>query len=692
MNVNKGQWYKNAYRRNVVDMHISDCSEEFLSQFDADSYVSMLTRTRAKSAVIYAHSHVGYCLYPTRAGKMHPNLRGRDIFGEMCQKCGENNIAAVGYMSLIFDTYAYDEHKDWAIVNADGNPQTGNGRYGVCCPNNKEYRDYTAAIAKEIVSGYELDGIRFDMTFWPGVCYCESCKKRYADETGGEMPKIINWHDSKWAIFQRSRESWLVEYAEFMTKAVRDANPEVTIEHQSSTFASSWGFGVNAELAKHSDFLQGDFYGGYVQGSTACKLFYNLTPNLPFGFETSSNESLADHTTMKSAELLKAKSYMAIANGGAFIFIDAIDPRGTLNPYVYDTMAKVFEETSNYEGYINGTLVQDVAVYLSCESKCSFDENGTDVRAGAKESPHVDGFFKASRALIKNHIPYGVITKKNLGDLKQYKAIILSNVLMMSDEEVAALRDYVCNGGNIYASGHTSLTDIYGDKHPDFMLSDVLGVSYIGETQEHITYFSPEGAGKEIFPSHYNELWPIYYGNRQILANKHEATKTLADMILPYTVPHLPRPFASIHSNPPGNKNGHPSITENSFGKGKAIYSAAQFETNESHDEMFASLVRHLVGGNLSIETAAPRQVEVLTYKNDAGYSVSFLSFQAEMPNLPIPSFCVKLKVAKVKEVKEVKLNPDGTKLDFVMTENGFVSFELPGFDTFANVQVVCEN
>jgi len=690
MNGKNINWYKNAYRRNVVDMHISDYSEEFLSQFDCDSYVSMLMRTHVKSAVVYAHSHVGYCLYPTKAGKMHPNLKGKDIFGEMCKKCKENNIAIVGYMSLIFDTYAYDAHKDWAIINADGDPQTGVGRYGVCCPNNKDYRDYTAAIAKEIVSDYDVDGIRFDMTFWPGICYCESCQKRFADEVGGELPKIVNWHDAKWTAFQRCREKWLTDYAEFMTKAVRETNPGVSVEHQSSTYASSWTFGVTAELAKHSDFLQGDFYGGYVQGSTACKLFYNLTPDLPFGFETSSNESLVDHTTMKPTDLLKAKSYMSIANGGAFIFIDAIDPRGTLNPYVYDTMAEVFEETSRYEGYINGELCQDVAIYLSCESKCSFNENGMDIRSHSKDSPHIDGFFKASRALIKNHIPYGVITKRNLGDLKKYKGIILSNVLMISDEETAALRDYVYGGGNVYASGYTSLTDIYGNKHANFMLSDLFGVNYIGETEENVTYFSPECKGKEIFPAHYNELWPICYNNRQILVNKHEGANTLADMILPYTVPHKVRPFASIHSNPPGNKNGCVSITENHFGKGRVIYSAAQFEINESHDDMFASLISYLIDNNVSVKTNAPRQVEILTYENDTGYSVSLLSFQAEMPNLPVPSFNIKLNI-KNKKVKEVKINPDGTKLDFTVTEDDFVSFDLPGFNTFMNIRVTTE-
>ena len=31
-------WYKNCYRRNLVDMHIEDWDESFLSEFDPEDY------------------------------------------------------------------------------------------------------------------------------------------------------------------------------------------------------------------------------------------------------------------------------------------------------------------------------------------------------------------------------------------------------------------------------------------------------------------------------------------------------------------------------------------------------------------------------------------------------------------------------------------------------------------------------
>ena len=52
----------------------------------------------------------------------------------------------------------------------------------------------------------------------------------------------------------------------------RQFKPEVSVEHQSSTFPLNWQFGVTASLAHQNDFLQGDFYGDSLQGSFVRKL------------------------------------------------------------------------------------------------------------------------------------------------------------------------------------------------------------------------------------------------------------------------------------------------------------------------------------------------------------------------------------------------------------------------------------
>ena len=53
-------WFKKAYRRAVVDMHIPDWDEKFLSQVDVGQYVANLKTARAQSIVAYVQSHPAF--------------------------------------------------------------------------------------------------------------------------------------------------------------------------------------------------------------------------------------------------------------------------------------------------------------------------------------------------------------------------------------------------------------------------------------------------------------------------------------------------------------------------------------------------------------------------------------------------------------------------------------------------------
>ncbi len=55
----KKRWYKEAYHRNVVDMHITDIDDRFFSEFDPDEYVSLLSTAKVESTVLYATSEAG---------------------------------------------------------------------------------------------------------------------------------------------------------------------------------------------------------------------------------------------------------------------------------------------------------------------------------------------------------------------------------------------------------------------------------------------------------------------------------------------------------------------------------------------------------------------------------------------------------------------------------------------------------
>jgi len=684
----ESKWYKTALYRQVLDMHITDEDPRFLSELNAKEYVDMLTLANVNSAVVFAVSHVGNSYYPTKIGHMHQGLKGKDFLGEVIDLCHKKGIKVVVYYSLIYNTWAYRNFPDWRMIDVDGKGMGDNSRYGVCCINSP-YREHVVAQIEEICRNYEFEGIRFDMTFWPGVCYCPHCKKRFAEETGEEIPEIINWEEPKWVTFQRRREVWLNEFASLCTSTVKKLKPNVSVEHQSSTFSASWRSGVTTELSRQSDFLQGDFYGGILQASFACKLFSNLTRNKPFGFETSVAVDVGKHTTLKPKDLLKLRNYYALSHGGAFVFIDAIDPVGSLNKKTYSIMGDIFKETYSYNKYfldcINTNPIADIAIYLSTESKFDFAEKGkkpNEPTIGI-HTPHIESCLNSAEALIESHIPWTVITKENLDKLSEYQVVILPNVLMMDKEEISAFRNYVLNGGNLYASKYTSLITKDGIKQKDFLMADLFGVSYEGETKETSTYIAPTD-GLEGVLTDYSEKYPLELQSTQLKVKPSSTVRILGKLTLPYTDPKDPGHFASIHSNPPGIITSYPSIVLNKVGKGKVIYVATDLERSEYHRHVFINLLKLLTGNSFSfkIDNSLPVELILFHLRNKKQYILNLLTFQDRPPYLPIYNIKIKVRIGG-KTVKQLLILPREEKMNFQVSEE-YIEFLVPKLDIFA--------
>lgn len=676
------KWFERDYRRNLVDMHIEDWDDGFLSQLDPERYVELLKTAKVTTAMVYANSHVGYCYWPTKTGKMHSGIKGRNVLGDIIKLCHKEGMNVVIYYSLIYNNWAYDKEPSWRMKLADGREARAvTGRYGVCCPNSG-YKEFALKQIEELCLNYDFEGFFFDMTFWPIVCFCPACRERFLKEVGKEPPKIIDWENPDWVKFQRKREEWLTEFANLVTGKAKSFKPSVSVEHQFSTCVANWIFGVTQGIADASDYCGGDFYGGALQESFICKLYYNLTQNQPFEFMTSRCINLGDHTTTKPKELLYAQTFSAIANGGAFLFIDAIDPVGTMNEQIYQIMGDIYEKVRDYEEYIGGELCQDVGVYFSFESKFDPRDNGKSVLETSGRQPHLESALNVAKSLIGAHIPFGIITKKKLSELDKYKAIVLPNVLMLDEEEAEAIRVYVSQGGKLYASYHASLLDKEGNKK-DFLLSDVFGVSYLGETRETVTYISPSKEDAELFCDITPQA-PLTLFHTQVLVKPLEEANVIARICLPYTDPADRTRFASIHSNPPGVITDYPAIVRRRYGKGEAVWCAGPVEMvgEERHRRFFLRLLKSLVKEGFSFEAEAPKSVEVTMFRQEDGYIINLLNFQPELPNIPV--FCIKLRVKTGdKPISQVLILPSRTPLPFEM-ENGYTIIEISRLDTFS--------
>ncbi len=170
------EWPSRTYRRLLVDTHVPDWDDRLLASFDAGDYVSTIAGAGFQSLMQYANSHVGLCLWRTKIGQMHRNMRGRDYFGEVMEQCRRHGLHRVAYYSLVYDDWAYDQHPDWRVLSPDYSDADRHERTGAVCINSP-YRDHVLACVKELVGGYDFESIFFDMTFWPTICYCRPLRR-----------------------------------------------------------------------------------------------------------------------------------------------------------------------------------------------------------------------------------------------------------------------------------------------------------------------------------------------------------------------------------------------------------------------------------------------------------------------------------------------------------------------------------
>lgn len=679
-------WFQRGYRRMLVDMHIPDWDERFLSKYDPAAMVRLYKQAGLTSVMYYAQSHVGLCYWPTTTGKMHAGLKGRDIVGETLQLLRRNRIDACIYYSVIYNNWAYLEHPEWRLVPAT-KPEPGErngGRYGRCCPNNPGYRQFALEQTEELVSRYDFDGIFFDMTFWPRVCVCEHCRRRLREETGANIPDTVNWLSPDWCRFQYARQQWLIEFATALDEQAKAASPGITTYHNFASAKSNWVPGVSLEIAKANDIIGADFYGDPIEQLVVCKLMTSLADHPPAEFMTSRCLNLVEHESNKSPELIRTQALAATLFNSAMLFIDAIHPDGTVNPGPYRMIRKVYDEMSRYEPFLGGTPVEDVAVYFSDASKIDFAENGrplTEAGLWQRDYPHLTALRGACRTLQEAHIPFGVISRKQLPTLDKYRVVILPNVLRMDREDAAAFRQYVRRGGRLYASRYTSLTETSGTRGEDFMLADVFGCHFGGDDLGNAAYLKPT-KGRTIGLQQYLGHMAIAGTSTETagtlrLANQAEG-KVLATLTLPYdkqwgTV--YERNWSSIHSSPPWHDTATPVIIENRFGRGRVIYSAADIERThaDADAKLFLELIGRLISGRTRAEFDAPPCVwtSVTNQTDHDRMIVGLLNYPPQLPAVPIAEVSITLRPPQGKKFVRLRTVPEGREVKFTCDKWG---------------------
>ena len=665
-------WIKRDFFRTLVDQHIPNIEGAF-EQFDADAYADNMKKTGATASYVAAASCLGLCTFPTNVGLRHNITKTRDIFGETVNACRARGLDVIGYMNS-WGSFVCDAHPDWNVRDSKGNAMRDNTRYGNPCVNNEEFRKFICGIAAEIVGNYDVQALWIDMTgIWMPVCFCNSCKKKYFEKTGRELPTVVDLNDPTFMAYFKFKRECVAEYQRCIRETALAIKPNITVTFQSALIKNPFFYGQGAEFCAECDYLSGDFHAdlGLYDGNVIARMYQKLTNNLPYEYMIGRCAgTLEYHTMYKPFGEMIMTGFSALMNQGAFMLIDAIDPAGTLNADYYERVCVVTKTLAPYIPYINyeDKAKREVAVYFNFEACAEHEQNGLPIDK-MKSRTLFKRCGKIDKALGRAHLDYDVITKKNLAELGNYKVLVLSSLEALSQKEVDAIREYVRNGGCVYASGYTSIRDDEGNYKNDFMLADVFGIKYEGVFDQDPCYISPTDAEPSLFGI-YTAKYPHMLKERFLKATATSG-RTLATVTLPYSIPQDYTNFAAAISDPPVNWTDYVAVQENTFGKGRAIWVAGKPEDNEVHDnaKLFADLVLHLLG-TPALVTDAPECVRHSVYQSGDVQKLYLLNQQLVYPPITIRDMTVTLNMGdkKVESVtsatgEAINWAQDGAKL-----------------------------
>lgn len=470
-------WYQRVTRWGQINI-----TEKDPAQYDIAWWRTFWKQTQTQGIVVNAGGIVAY--YPTKI-PLHRKaeyLAGRDLFGELYHAAKEDGLVVFARMdSNRAHQEFYDTHPDWFSIDATGKPYKAADLF-ISCVNSPYYQEYIPSVLAEIARMYHPEG--FTDNSWSGldrgsICYCENCKKSFRAKTGQDIPLKKNWDDKaykQWIKWNYDRRIEIWELNNRTTKAAGGVHCTWSGMNSGSINGQSRSFRDYKRIAERADIIMLDDQSrsdssGFQHNGEIGKMIHGL-----LGWNKLAPESMAMYDHIKPWFRLGSKpaaeARMWMINGIA----------GGIQPWwhmiaayhedrrMYHTAEPVMRWHKDNEEYLLNRLpVSNVGVVWSQENT---DFYGRDNADELVELP----LRGMTQALVRARIPYLPVHADHIDrDAARFSLLVLPNLALMTNDQVASVRRFVDRGGSLIATGDSSLFDELGDSRSDYALSDIFG-------------------------------------------------------------------------------------------------------------------------------------------------------------------------------------------------------------------------
>ncbi len=592
-----------SYRGNFFDVNWVDKLDRSGKPFadygslSAEEHLQHLIDMNANSLLVFAMPISGYMFYDSKVAERHPTLK-YDYLKEMIRLGHQHGIAMELYLPTMYNDRLVQRNPSWGIRNPDGSLYQS--LFGGYHPDlNSPAADWYVSVINELVPAYKGQALFIDAISFPRYGQSEFTVKQFLQDMGRVYPKSVqedpDWRSTlRWEVTQMEK-SWLK-----LKEAAKSRDPaiEVTLDEPGPMIQMPGAPGEWVPVPPHINTLT-DY--GYTEagprGEFSTWMRGVMHPK-PFRVTFLNRHSILD---TPRADDLRAHVGRSLAVGAMIYHSDRTSIEGKPNTQATQLWGEVFREVKQKEPYLVGAdPVKHVAI-VSSEPTMLY-------RGRMDMSSHANGMLGAVRMLDALHIQYDVLPDWKLVPqiLASYQLVILPNTACMSEEQVAALRQYVSDGGSLLATAESSLFDAAGKPRKDFALADVFGVRIDEQVDDAIqttdrkspAYILPRSREHAIFRGlpETELIIPGDSSHVQVIQGVPLA-RLIGDAGTPMNAPLRATDKAAIHIQ--------------AFGRGKAMYVAGA---------IFARSIHHRpIGGGILSASDGVRWPDTLV-RNAIGY------------------------------------------------------------------------
>ena len=617
-------WWETSRRRVFFDSHTPDWNDPnqrgnapfpdfpVLSGVDPEKDLEVLAAAGVDSVVLFAKCQYGNAYYPTKVGRQHSALAGRDLFGEQLGAAHSRGMRVIAYYSNMWDTAQALANPDWALVPAESRGSTG--RWPALCLLSG-YRQLALDQVREIARQYPIDGLWSDI-LTAGPCVCYRCQAAFEVRYGHPIP--VDRSDSGWLDLVHFSQQILADYLEEQRAVLLEERPKAALipNFYATTFVDAV-IGLSTDHLALADIGSSEGYTDW-HGLGFPSFASSYIRAGVLGRPTETLVSRFVHTwdfTLRSSAQLRFEAFTVAVHGSAVSLDDQPYATGALEPEVYRRLGPVYERIDERSIWLNGFHPEPyAALYASqtsreLESLLGAPENDSIGEQSAQfprseprsaASDLVAAVTGSYRSLVEAHLPVQFVDERpeSLARLGDFRVVVLPDVLSVSAPEAEALRRFVEDGGGLVTTGPIGVRDKSGDLLPESTLSDLLGVRFGEPGQYTFPYVRLvdetllEQLGRWLLP-HYGRVRPL------------EALAKDVTVLARRTDPILETDGSTYwHNNQPapGPDSSDPIIVERPYGKGRVIVSTARLGNNRArlghgaYRDLLAALVRRAAG------------------------------------------------------------------------------------------------